>query len=367
MRRGIVILLLFLLVVGGILGVSQLLRQQPPFEITIAVDPLGAAWVRSAAEAFNAGETLVGTRRVQVTIQEISDIDVWRGESEWRAGSHPEGWIASSSVSLDYAATLPLETVEASLARTMLVWGGFGSRVDVLTQDGAQAFDWEALAAAAASEGGAWATLAGGQASWGFLKFAFQTPERAMSGVAVLFSGAAQFSATTTLNGLETNSRDFRAWLLPAVQAVPNFQTLGADPAATIASRGTSVVDIALLPESEWLISIQPLASQDFRFSYPAYQFVFDFPLARWEGDETTDDVRAALAAFGNFLLSEAQQNNAMNFGLRPAAADPSGTERLFAAGAAGGILPAPLLDNVVHAPSRTDALSLIQWFIQSR
>jgi hypothetical protein len=367
MRRGIIILLLFIAIVAGILAVSQLIRQQPPLTITIAVDPLGAAWVRSAAETFNAGETLVGTQRVQITIQEISDVDIWRGESVWRSDNHPHAWIPASSASITYVNTLPFETVQPNLARTLLVWGGFTSRLDVLTTNGAAPMDWAALGAAASADSGNWSALDGGQASWGFLKFAFPTPERSMAGVAVLFSSAADYNATITLSGLETGARPYRDWLLPIIQSVPNFQTLGADPAATIASRGTSVVDAALLPESEWLGHLNSLNASEFRLSYPQYQFVFDFPLALWDDTTTTDDVRAAVVAFGTFLASEAQQANTLNFGLRPSATEPTGTETLFAAGQPFGILPTPPLDLIVQAPTKTDAQSLIQWFIQER
>jgi hypothetical protein len=360
-----IILLLFIAIVAGILAVSQLIRQQPPLTITVAVDPLGAAWVRSAVEAFNASETLVGTQRVQITIQETSDVDIWRGESAWRSDNHPHAWIPASSASITYANTLPFETVQPNLARTLLVWGGFTSRLDVLTTNGAAPMDWAALGAAAGADSGNWSALDGGQASWGFLKFAFPTPERSMAGVAVLLSSAADYNAVVTLSGLETSARAYRDWLLPIVQSVPNFQTLGADPAATIASRGTSVVDVALLPESEWLMQISSLNASEFRLSYPQYQFVFDFPLALWDDTQTTDDVRAAVAAFGTFLASEAQQATTLNFGLRPSATEPTGTETLFAAGQPFGILPTPPLGLIVQAPTRTNAQSLIQWFIQ--
>ena len=367
MRRGLIIVILFIAVVGGILAVSQVIRQQPPLLITVAVDPLGAAWVRSAAETFNAGENLVGTQRVQITVQETSDVDVWQGNTEWRGDNHPDAWIPSSSVSLNYGSSLPFETEQASLARTLLLWGGFTSRLNVLTNNGSQPLDWEALGAAAAVDGGSWAALPGGQRGWGFIKFAFPTPERSMTGVGVLFSGAADFTDTPTLTGVQTSNAEFRNWMLPIIQSVPNFQTLGADPAETIAARGTSVADVALLPESEWLMQINRLNANEFQLSYPQYQFVFDFPLARWDNPQTTDDRRAAVAAFGTFLLSEAQQTSMMRFGLRPAASEPTGSETLFAAGQAFGIQTAPPLDLIVQAPTRTDAQSLVQWFIQGR
>jgi hypothetical protein len=369
MRRTTIFVVIFIVVVAAIIGASQFLQTQPPLPVTVAVDPLAAAWIRDAADVYNATSPLVGTRRIQIVVQEVSDVDVWRGETNWTAANHPNGWIPASSVSLEYASSHPFEMVQTSIARTLLVWGGFSSRVAVLTADSTQLFDWDALAAAAATDGGRWAMLPGGESGWGFIKFAFPTPERSMVGLAVLLSGAADFADSTILSGAQTGSADFRAWMQPVVESVPNFQTLGADPAATLASRGASVADVALLAESQWLTSINSLigGAEEFVFSYPQYQFAFDFPLAVWDDATTTDEIRSAISGFGTFLLSAAQQTSATGFGLRPATTEPTATAALFAAGESSGILLTPPVTDFIQSPARTDAQSLIQWFVQAR
>jgi hypothetical protein len=102
MRRGPVIVLIFILVVAAVIGASQFMRAQPPLEITVAVSPLAGTWVGSAANNFNATNALVnGTRRVQVKVTTIDDLAVWSdaGQSQWLT-THPTAWIPASSASI---------------------------------------------------------------------------------------------------------------------------------------------------------------------------------------------------------------------------------------------------------------------------
>jgi hypothetical protein len=295
MRRGTVFLLLFILFVAGVIGISQFLRTQPPLSITVAVDPLAVDWVREAANRFNASNPLVnGTQRVQVEVSVVGDMDVWEGESNWTTQNHPNGWIPSSSVSLSYAqnANVPMQLVADSTARTLLVWGGYASRVNIITENGTSPFDWDTVQRAAEAE--SWEKL-GGDRNWGFVKLAFPIPDSTMTGLAALFSGAANFNNTADLSGGATRGTEFYDWLTPIIASVPNFQTLGADVAKTVA-RGPSTVEIALLPESQWLLNLSAMTSNEpIILSYPAYDFVFDFPVARWDDLQTTDTERAAV------------------------------------------------------------------------
>src|SRR5690606_32434742 len=137
-------------------------------------------------------------------------------------------------------------------------------------------------------------------------------------------------------------SREFQSAFGPVIDTVPSFQTLGNDPAAAMA-RGPSAAEVALLPESQWLLNLDGLVSRELlRLNYPAYQVMLDFPLARWHSAETTSDEQAAVNALNEFLLSEAQQTKAMEYGLRPANSEPTMANALFAAGEAYGILYQP-------------------------
>lgn len=365
MRRSTIFLIVFIIIAGAIVGVSQLLRTQPPVELTVIVDPLGAAWVRDAVTAFNASEnTLIGTQRIQFVVSEVSDVAVWRGQETWNVQSHPTVWIPSSSISLSYAG-LPFEQASPSAARTLLVWGGYASRLNVLTEDDPAALDWAALQAGAAADGGSWSAL-GGQANWGFLRVAIAPPESSMAGVAALFSAAAAYADTPTLNGAITADSAFRAWLLPVVQTVPSNVTN--NPAAYL-SQSVGNAQIALAPESQWLTSSSALlnASDPLRFAYPVQQFLFDFPVVYWDDNTTTSEQRQAAAALAEWLTSSAQQANAEHFGLRPANGIPAVDSSLFAAATANGIQTNIAVPTPIQAPSRNEVQGLIQWYTQNR
>lgn len=366
MRRGTIIFILFALVAAAIVGASQFLRSQPPMEFTVAVNPLAAEWVRAAVNAYNDTQPVVNTtQRIQFAVQVVDDLSVWQGNTNWTPENHPAAWIPASSVSIGYSERYT--PVVASVARTPLVWGGYASRVEVVTRGGAEPFDWDAVQRVAAGE--SW-SRAGGESNWGFVKLAFPRPDQSMSGLAVLFSGAASFHDSSDLAGGATRAPDFREWLTPVVESVPNFQTLGADPAAAMA-RGASTVDIALLPESFWLLNLNGLLNNEpIVFSYPAYQYMLDFPLAGWRNPLPTDPnapiEQAAVQALATWLTGAARQSQLVTHGLRPATSEPTETASLFSAGDSYGIQLAPDFTQLVQPPSRSETQGLVQWFTQT-
>lgn len=362
MRRGTIILILFVLVAAAIIAASQFLRTQPPLEITVAVNPLAEKWLQDAVSAFNASNPLVNTTRIQVRLTVIDDLGVWSGERPWTSDSHPAAWIPAAAASVGYAADngLPIRMLAPSLARTPLVWGGFDSRLAVLDVP-VSGLDWQQVIVAVEAE--SWASL-GGDSGWQFVKLAFARPDQTMSGLAVLFSGAAAYHQSAALNSAFLRDTDFRDWLAPVVASVPSFNTLGADPAARMAN-GPSIAEIALLPEVQWLVNLNGLLTNNdtVSFSYPEYQFMLDFPLARWDDTLTTDTERAAVDALQNWLLTESQQFRTVNFGLRPAVGEPDEGSTLFSAAIPYGIQYQPDYHQLVQSPARGDALGLIQWF----
>lgn len=358
MRRGTVVVIVFIILAVGIVGASQFLRSQPPVEITIVVSPLGEAWVRSAAESFNASSPVVNaSRRVQVRVSAQDDLSVWSDEGlrQWQDAA-PTAWIPASSTSLNYANRLPFEIIEPSLAQTVLAWGGFSDRVDAITDGGARQLDWTEVAQAA--DAGRWANIDGAQSSWGNVNLAFSRPNGTMSGLAALFSGAAAFGEAANVSGATVVGNEFKAWMEPILMSVPNANTLGASVAQTLASRGVSVGAIALLPESEWINNLTGnlvSGANPIRLSYPEYQFVFDFPMARQEG--LPADENAAVEAFRDWLNNQ----NREQFGLRPPTGLLEAAGRFTAALDYGAQL-APDVTQLVTPPPRAEVLRLLLW-----
>lgn len=355
--RGTIIFILFVVVVVAVVGISQFLRSQPPLEVTVAVNPIALDWAQELATAFNATEPVVnGSRRVQVRVTPVDDLQVWGADGgSWNLTDHPDGWIPGTSASLDYAnaVRLPFTEIQPSLAHTLLAWGGFTDAVEDITANG-EPLDWTSIQAYMENER---------------LSLALPHPGRSLAGLAVAIAGAGDYHDSTTLAGQQVTDPGFRAWLVEMLGHVPNFNTLGALPAETLAARGQSAGAVALLPESQWLTNLRGQlvnSSNPVTLSYPEYNIDFDFPLAVWDDTAATDDAdagnkRAALEAFGNFASGAAQQLTAANYGLRPPTVLlEAGSAGLFDAGVPyGTAIEAPAMPYV-EPPSRTDLLALI-------
>ena len=360
MRAGTIIVIIFVLVAAAVVGVSQFLQNQPPAEFTVVVNPLAEDWLRDAVARFNDSQPVVNaTQRIRFNVTVMDDIAIWQNTPNFTLENHPAAWLASSGASVTYAERF--DPLIPSLARTPLVWGGYTSRVDVATDEGAMPFDWQAVQQVGDAE--AWSS-AGGPRNWQFLKLAFPKADMNMSGLAVLFSGTATYAENGDISGGATRDGAFRNWMAPMIDAVPNFQTLGTDPAAAM-TRGPSTAEMALLPESQWLNNLRGLIDEggdSFIFSYPAYQFELDFPLARWRSPASEIEP-LAVQALADWLAQPEQQNRAVAHGLRPPTSEPDETASLFAAAAPYGIVLEPAGSTPVQAPSRTEAAALLQWF----
>jgi hypothetical protein len=354
--RTTLILLVIVLVIAGVFAANQLLQSQPPIVVAVVVDPLAEAWAQDAAEAYNASNALVnGTVRVQIQIQVMDDLDVWRSNPNWTSQSHPAAWLASSSLSMSYLSpNLAMETVQPSLARTPLVWGGFRNRIDIMTAT--LPFEWDAVQAAA--DASRWQNL-GVENDPANVNMAIAWPTGSMAGIGALMSAAASYGDSPSFERDLLVSSEFTTWWQPIKDAVLNSQRLGVNPAETMASRGTSAADFALLPEVQWLQAIDGLDSANFVLVYPEYQFVLDFPYAVWNDSQTDANIKAGAEAFGLYLAGDAGQALAIEHGLRPANSEPITSASVFAAGEAFGITLEPSYGIAVDAPSRSlvDAL----------
>ncbi|MDX2137113.1 MAG: substrate-binding domain-containing protein [Chloroflexota bacterium] len=363
MRRGTIFIILFLIIAAVVVGASQFLRSLPATEVTIAVSPLAERWVRAAAESFNATNPLVNsTQPIQIRIEVIDDPLVWQdGTRPWTAQSHPDGWLPALSASVNYAveARLPIAQVQPTTARTLLVWGIFNSRATAAGANVAP-LDWEQVQSVAAT--GRWDQLPGGQASWGFVKLVFGDPARSAGGLGVLVSGAAAHADDADVSANALLNSEFQAWMRPVLDSVPNFNTIGADPAAAL-TRGPSAGEIALLPESQWLTNLSGIANREaMTFSYPAYTLTFDFPLTQWTDTTTTDAERQGVRLFGDWLLSNAQQQAAFTYGLRPVELLVDTQATLFTAGVGAGIQINPPATQAITLPDRNTLLRLLSW-----
>jgi len=346
MRRGTIFIFVFILAAGGIIALTQLFRAQPALEIIVTVDPLAERWVRDAAATFNAkGETVGVSRRVRVTVQTMGDMTVFAGQSNWRAEDHPDGWIPAWSAlfpSPSVGAGITSRRIVPSLARTTLVWMSPSSAESRISE-----VSWSGMQAAVRK----------GE------KLAFPLASTSVQGFATLISGMAEFQANSTLTDATLSGTDGRNYLTPIINAVQNYATVGPDPALIMSGTLGSTYAAGMATESQWLLQLTTLASKNPRFGYPDAPVIFDFPIYLLDSVNQTDDERAAVEAFANFLAENAQQASAMTYGLRPANTEPATDQALFERGAQYGIIPVLSAVNAVNLPPNSTSIrSFITW-----
>lgn len=359
--RTTVIFFIFLAILAGIFGAQRFAQNQPPIEVTVAVDPVAEEWIQQAALAYNEKKTIVsGASPAHISIIIKDDLDVWRGNPGWNSNEHPHGWIPSSSISADLTPpTLPFEEIRDSVGRSPLVWGGYADRVALITANDTRPFDWPAVQESAVAQ--RWENLGG---TGGNINMAINWPASSMAGIGAILSATADYSASPNIVRQYFLEQDFLDWFQPIQDSVLNSQRIGGSPAEAMASRGKTIADYALLPEAQWLQSLDGLVQDGFVFSYPAYQFVLDFPVLRWDDPNMSDAQRAGLDSFADFLLSEEGQAIAMQHGFRPAIGEPAiGTEP-FAGAEQYGMQLAPDYGQQISTPKRASiegAIGLVQ------
>lgn len=345
MRRGTIFILVFILAAAGIIALTQLFRAQPALEIIVAVDPLVERWARDAATAFNAqGETVGVSRRVRVTVQTISDMTVFAAQNGWRQELHPDGWIPAWGVlfpSPVVGAGITARQLAPSVARTTLVWMSPDSAEGQVAE-----VSW--LGVLEAVESGE--------------NIAFPSAATSVQGLATLISGLSDFNDVSVLTDAMLTANDGRNYLTPIINAVPNYATVGPDPALTLAGPLGATYIAGMATESQWLNQLTTLVAKNPRFAYPESPVIFDFPVYLLDSIAQTDDERAGVQAFAAFLASNEQQANAMDFGLRPASSEPTADQPLFARGSQYGILPQLLPTRAVELPQVNSVRSFVTW-----
>jgi hypothetical protein len=362
LRRSTLVFILFGVLIAGIIGYNTFLQNQPPVQITIAVDPSISDWARAQAEAFNRTNPVIlpSSTRVQIVITDaFNDIAVWQGRANWTSENHPIGWIPTSSLIQQYIpSNLTFRPVVTSLAQSPLVWGGFGSRVNIITANGARPFDWAAVQTIA--NGQRWENL-GAPANWGNVNMGLNWASSSTSGMGVLASMQASYTNNPQLDERTSTQADFITWFTPLNDAMQNAERLGGSPADAMSSRGATVADFALLPEFQWLVELDDLNRvEPMQFAYPQYGFMLDFPLLIWQDTGTTEIETQSLQQFANWIQGDQGTLTSAQFGLRPSNGVPPQNHPLFTNGEAYGILR-ELPMNPMVTPDRRIAEQLLR------
>jgi hypothetical protein len=370
MSRSRIVFLLIIASAIGLVLVSQVVQRLPvaptptplpKLQIEIAVNPMAYEWVNAQARIYNQQNPTTDGQPIEIRVTSRDGIDVWQSGAVWSTVNHPVAWIPEANFALGYAnqTGARFEAITSTVASTPLVWGIFAEQGKLVGSP----LDWTTLEPVVKQT--SWSAL-GGNESWGAPKFAMPFPLRSTVGFSVLIDAAANFAKTDQIASQNLTDRTFQTWLQPFAEAVPNFNNIGQRPAQTLASRGASVADFALLPESDWLIYFNQInAQQPVQFAYPAYKLTFDMPFAVWAGSDLTNTQRGAAKSFSDFLVSVNAQKATAAYGLRPASVPLAEADaQLFNAAVVAGIsLETPPGTPIVVPTDRNAALGLLDWF----
>lgn len=291
---------------------------------------------------------------------------------------YPVAWIADSSFLVEmantaYAGVLGRDVFLSDgqyrvrpLAQSLLTWGFFRSRGAALFENMGP-ISWSTVNRAGAAPTG-WKEL-GGDASWGHFSVTFPDPRKNTGGLAVLMGVAGEYYQRTTISIEDVTDAGFQEWLTELTQTATDLGGGNANSAAALALFGYSAGDGGQFLESDLLNSAQGMRTRWQEFPillYPEYTTWFDFPFAIWVGPETSALEKSGALAFQSYLLSEAEQRKAVEFGLRPVTAGVmvhAGDDSLTADWEKLGMEWEVPNAEAMLAPSRDVVLALLRWY----
>jgi ABC-type Fe3+ transport system substrate-binding protein len=250
------------------------------------------------------------------------------------------------------------------LATSLLTWGIYNSRADVL-ESAYGDISWQTIHDAAIAPGG-WAEL-GGEGDWGYFKLAIPSPRKNVSGLQAMIAAAGEYYGKTNIGVEDVTNPEFQAWMKEILSSMSDLSG-GTYTASDLALFGYTTGDAGLLLESDLLVNMQGLQTrwaEPMRIVYPEYVTWFDFPFTVWMGPETTALEKNAALEFQEYLLSEEVQQQALAYGLRPAnpTVPVTGAGSLFDQWAEQGVLGVVPRTTAMRYPDRDVLQTLLRWF----
>lgn len=263
--------------------------------IQVAVPAELTDWARDAADSFNSRNT-----DAEVTITSVNGLPGIKQFERTLATDLPHAWVPEASFVAAIAAEegIAFAPTGESIVKTDMSWGAFQSRADALGP-----LDWNKVSQA--SNAGNW-DQSGGDSSWGYFKLTIASPTNSAEGLAALMSACASYHDVNTLTRAEVSDSNFTVWMNDIVESVPNFNTLGSDPAGALASRGASVGDVGFLSTYAWNRSqIRDSSGEGFVLEPTRYSVELDYPYVLRNRLESNEAEMAA--RFGDYLQQQSE------------------------------------------------------------
>lgn len=353
-------------------------------------------WITAAARQFNEEGHQLDGQPIQVEIIAMDgltalgkwdrdefgalgglDPNALTEEDRQRLAQFPTAWIPDSRYLVELANVSYKERLGRDVfltdgeyrarpvAVSLFAWGIYESRAEVLLQRFGE-INWQTIHDAATAKGG-WPEL-GGPPEWGYFKLVVPNPRKNVGGLAAMVAAAGEYYGKTNISVADVTQPEFQRWLAELMGAVTDVSGASAYTAEDFALFGYSVGDGGQLLESDLLAhmaGIQTRWADSLRVYYPRYVTWFDFPFTVWMGPETTAAQKNAALEFERYLLSEAIQRQAIEYGLRPADPEIPVTEgdTPFVRYEAQGVRAVVPRTEAMRSPDRDVLLALLRWF----
>jgi hypothetical protein len=361
-------------------------------------------WVRAAADQFNAENHTLEGHPIRVTVvpmDGLSALSKWDREEYFflgdrdrenltedeleRLADFPTVWIPDSRYLVELVNAAYKEKLGRDVfltdgeyrarpvATSLLAWGIFESRTKVL-EDAFGEISWQTIHDAASAERG-WPQIAE-QANvndpdalnpWGFFKLAVPHPRKNAGGMHAIIAAAGEYYDSPRVDVADLTNDDFLTWLEESLLSVTDFSA-ASQPGENLALFGYTTGDVAQLLEADILVNmagIQTRAPESFLIRYPRYVTWFDFPFTVWMGPETTALEKNAALEFEEYLLSQAVQQQALAYGLRPVHPEVpvDSADSLFTRWQDQGATTFVERTTAMRSPDREVLLALLAWF----
>lgn len=401
-----VVIVVAALLIVGVAAALRLLSDQPPPLVVEQSGPIQVRvltalpvydWVNEAAKQFNAEKRKLDGNPIQVEVISMdgltalgkfdrdefgalpvdADPQSLTPEQERTLERFPTVWIPDSRYLPELANVAYKERLGRDvfltdgeyrarpIAISLFAWGVYDSRAGVLEQKYGD-IDWQVIHDAAIAKGG-WPEL-GGDPAWGFFKLVVPNPRKNVGGLAAMVAAAGEYYDKTGIDTADVADPAFQQWLGELMGSTTDLGGASAYTAEDFALFGYSVGDGGQLLESDLLANMEGIQTrwgEPLAIFYPKYVTWFDFPFTVWVGPETTAAEKNAALEFERFLLSDAVQAQAVEYGLRPvnSAVSVDQANSPFTQWADQGVAPIVSRTDAMRSPDRDVLLALLRWF----
>jgi hypothetical protein len=334
MKGKFFIVVLFAAAVGAILFYNQRGKGGGPgggaskagTEITVLYSTEKKDWLESATASFQKAHPEISVQLAGKGSLEAAQ-DLVDGKLK------PTLWSPADSLVMNLAAAdwhtkngTSLVAAEGSsdaaqpLVLTPLVFVIWEDRAEALLKASGGKLSWKTLHDAVSSNRG-WPAV-GGKAEWGFVKLGHTDPTRSNSGLcALLLMSLEYYKKTSGLTVADLLDPKYQEWVKEIEKGVGQFETSTGTFMTDMIRFGPSKFDVAVVYENLAASQLENAQGRwgNLKLYYPATTIWSDHPMALLQGDWVTDAQKAAARVYLTHLRSRAVQEQALEYGFRPA------------------------------------------------